>query len=99
MPFLHEVERVARVASGPSEQAWPPLRQPAIHPSQRACCCPTQATYRALLPATGEAGETALLLCGQHLGETRRALAAVRAVGYDVTGRLAPPLVASDPVD
>jgi hypothetical protein len=83
-------ERAWRPPAGADQPAplWPPARQRAIHPSERACCCRAAATFRVLLPPIGAAsGGGELLFCDRHLRAGRAALAGVSAVAYDVRGQ------------
>ena len=85
--FMHPS---ARNTSPASQRSASDASAPRTAPGSvagRACCCPTKAVVRVIMPATAaRPHETDLLLCGHHYRVSRRALTEKRAVIVELPG-------------
>jgi len=90
--YLGRLRREAeQTATAPAREAAA-IYRPARRHSERACCCSASPAVVAVIPGSGDRlAPTDLLLCGHHYRQSRRALAASRAVVLDLDGYPLPP--------
>lgn len=79
----------ASAATGAGVETAPVGRRAPLMVIDRACCCPTAACVRVVLPATAaRRHETELLLCAHHYRRSRAALAELGGQAFDRHGAL-----------